>query len=73
MGRSTLADGALGTVIHQDGKVGVGMNVNEPWCNEPATDVKGFPPPERTSWSNLGYPTALNAYIAPEPGIPASI
>jgi hypothetical protein len=59
--------------VHEDGKVGVGVDVNESRRNKPATNVKGLLSLERASRGNPNNPTLPDGEVTPEPGVPTSV
>jgi len=73
VGRGTLTDGGLRAAIHEDGKVGVSMNINEARSDKVAVYIDNLPSPEGAGRGNLNNPTSPDREVAPEPGISTPI
>lgn len=73
VGRGTLTDSALGAAIHENGKVRVGVDVNEPRRDKATTDINDLPSLERADRGNLSNPTSSDGKVTPEPGTPTSV
>ena len=73
VGRRSLADGALSAAVDQDRQVGVGVHIHKTGGDEPVANVEGLLPTQGTGRGDEHNPPALDAQVAPVPGIATAI
>jgi hypothetical protein len=73
MGCGTLPDGTLRLPVDQDGKVGMGVDVDESRCNEASCHIYALLSLKCSSRGYFDDLSLLDSQVTPEPGIPATV
>ena len=68
LGGDSLSDGAGGPALHQEGEVGMRVNVDQTGGDEAATGIDGLPCRSLAQSADAGDPPCLNSHVAGIPG-----